>query len=93
MTTANILFVENPPHFTGRAILNKQTHVRVDGKYLYVFSHVRLPYPSGEDSTIIWKNYDTHDPFNLDGLNIGDSDVSVSDWLESQGFTVVETSD
>ena len=63
--------------------------VEIDGRYRYEFSQVRNLRNLPIDNTVIWKDYDTQDPFNWDGKAIGDSDMTIHTWLEEQGFKVV----
>lgn len=87
--TAKIIAVEHPKHpLYINAEYFRVVTVEINGGYLYDFSQVRNLWKVPIDNTVIWKNYITQDPFNWDGKAIGDSDLSVEGWLESQGYEV-----
>lgn len=86
---ARITAVKKPNHPIFGMGKQKVTYVEIDGKYLYEFSQLGNFKGVAIYNTIIWKNYNTQDPFNWDGKVIGDSDLSVQGWLEEQGFEVV----
>ena len=88
--TAMILAVEHPEHplYINAEYIRVVT-VEIDGRYRYEFSQVRNLRNLPIDNTVIWKDYDTQDPFNWDGKAIGDSDMTIHTWLEEQGFKVV----
>lgn len=87
--TAKIIAVEKPKHpLYINAEYFRVVTVEIDGRYLYEFSQVRNLRNMPIDNTVIWKNYDTQDPFNWDGKAIGNADLSVQGWLASQGYAV-----
>lgn len=85
---AHIKNVLHREHYVPTVKLNKITTVQIDS-LIYEFTQVRNPSGVVIDNTMIWKDYNSQDPFNWDGKDIGASDISVDEWLESQGFEVV----
>lgn len=86
--TAQIVKVEYPEHWHPFVKLFKVVHVQI-GSDLYEFSQVHYPTKGlAVDSTIIWRNYDSQDRLNWDGKTIGLSDMSIEEWLISEGYEV-----
>lgn len=85
---ARITEVSHRKHYVPTVKLNKVTTVQIENS-TYEFTQVFNPVGVVIDNTMIWKGYDSQDPFNWDGKDIGASDMSVDAWLAGQGFDVV----